>query len=178
MRTERGFTLIELVITIAVLAIALLFVAQGVKRGGEQGNSALWQVKTVELAMMLMDELHGQRYDEATALDQPCRDAGVTASLAPCGVTLGPEEASRDLYDDSDDLHGFNSRDGGDSLNDLLGGDLETQRKYAGYAVSVAVSYAGADFSRAPQDLKRITLYIFPPGQELSVAFSSYRGNY
>ena len=173
MPTERGFTLIELVVTIAVLAIALLFVVQGGKRGAEQGNSALWQSKTLGLATALMDEIHSKRYDENTALDQPC-----SAALDPCSAVLGPEEASPELYDDSDDLHGFNSRDGGDSLNDLLGGDLAAQRRYAGYAVSVAVSYAGGDFGRSNEDLKRITLYIFPPGQSLSVAFSSYRGNY
>lgn len=179
MRIERGFTLVELVITIAIMAIALLFVVQGIKRGAEQGNSALWQVKAVQLAVALLDQQSSKRYDEASELDQPCRDSSVTApSLAVCSALLGPEEASRDLYDDVDDLHGFNSRDGGDNLNDLLGGDLEAQRQYAGYAVSVAVSYVGSDFGRASQDLKRVTLYIFPPGQDLSVAFSSYRGNY
>ncbi|WP_210398009.1 type IV pilus modification PilV family protein [Motiliproteus sediminis] len=179
MPTERGFTLVELVLAIAIVSIALLFVVMGVKRGGEQGNSALWQAKAVELANALMDEIHSKRYDENSALDSPCKAFAVSASLPDCSVTLGRDGAeTRAVYNDSDDIHGFNTVDGGDTLEDLLGNDLESLRRYAGYGVSVAVGYAGGDFGRPTEDLKRITIDIFPPGQDNAVRFSAYRGNY
>ena len=46
---QQGFTLIEMVITIAILAIALVTVAQSLQFSAQFGADTLWQTKTVEL---------------------------------------------------------------------------------------------------------------------------------
>jgi len=171
----KGFTLVELVITIAVLSIALLAVAQSLQFSAQFGADTLWQTKTVELVQAYADEIQTKRFDENTPVGGvPACDSD--ASAASCSLTLGADATEQrsggiNDYDDVDDYNDLDKTPPVDSQ-----GNLRTD--YAGYRVRVTVSYAGTDLGLPNNsDAKLIAITITPPGQS-SLPFSVYRGNF
>ncbi len=169
---SRGFTLVELVITIAVLSIALLAVAQSLQFSAQFGADTLWQTKTVELVQAYADEIQTKRFDELTPVGGV--PACGTASTA-CSSVMGAEGEVRsggiNSFDDVDDYNGLDE-------NPPIDSQGKPRTEYAGYRVQVDVGYAGIALGLpSDTDAKLIAIRITPPGQQ-PMPFNVYRGNF
>ncbi len=166
---SRGFTLVELVITIAIMAIALLGVAYALQFSARYSADPLWQTKTVELVQAYTDEIFGKRYDELTPV-------GGTPACDPCSTALQSDagetrQGGVNSFNDLDDYNGIDEQPPRDSLG-------QDRPEYAGYRVAVTVSYAGTELGLSSnQDAKEVTVTVTPPGQQ-PLPFSFYRGNF
>ena len=121
----RGFSLIELVITIVVLGIALSALTASIFGGVGSNADPLWQSKATQLSQAYLDEILSMRYQESSPLG-----GGRINTCDIEGAEVG--ETSRSLYDDVDDYDGLSE------TADFL--DTTTTSVYAGYTVSVDVS--------------------------------------
>ncbi|WP_022945528.1 prepilin-type N-terminal cleavage/methylation domain-containing protein [Pseudoalteromonas ruthenica] len=160
----RGFTLVELILGIVIFAIAMVIVFTLIAPQARQSAEPLVQVKAAKLGQSLMNEILGKAYDENSDRSPPfqrCDEKPVG-----CSTTRGPEEGSRDLYDDVDDYNGL-------SITDVGG-------TYSGFAASVVVAIDG-DYDQSSNDnieqAKRIEVTITAPNGE-RYRFDAYRGNY
>ncbi|MFW6060012.1 MAG: type IV pilus modification PilV family protein [Phycisphaeraceae bacterium] len=88
-----GFTLPEVLIATAVLAIAVAALTQAIVAGQTQTYDAMHRGRAIALAEAMLEEVLSKRYEDADAPDAP----------------LGPDtgETGRDDFDDIDDYHGF-----------------------------------------------------------------------
>ncbi|MFH1904929.1 MAG: prepilin-type N-terminal cleavage/methylation domain-containing protein [bacterium] len=132
---NRGMTLIEIIIVIVVLSIAmlpLLIMFSNVVAKSAEGQ---FVPTATLLGQDLIEEIESKRYDENTD--------------PPWTVTLGPEEATRDDYDDVDDFKGYSE--------DPISG-------YPNYSSSVDVYYVEpGDLNTevtGPTDFKKIIVTI------------------
>lgn len=173
-RPVHGFSLIELVITIAILAITLVTIAQSLQFSTQFSADPLWQTKTVELVQAYADEILTKRYDEASPVGgtPPCTSCSLASAFGPDGAEFRGLLAGvpTNTFDDVDDYHGLDEQP-----VDALG---NSRSAYGGYRVQVAVSYAGTAVSLATDSrAKQISITVTPPGQA-PLPFSVYRGNY
>lgn len=169
--SQRGFTLVEAVVTMVVISIAVLAVGQALAFAFSRQSDGLWQAKAVALAESYMEEILARRYDEAAPVGgvPPCAPAAVPCSAA------GSDGESRARFDDVDDYHGLDEQP-------PLDVDGNPRSDYASYRVQVSVVYADAAQVAAlglddPSDAKLITVRVTPPG-EGPMAFSVVRANY
>ena len=145
---QRGITLVELVITIAVLAIALLAITLTLSEGISRSSDTLLELRAVALAQAYLDEAVGKRFDENSANTgvPPCRAPGTSGvplnRQCTTSGALGAEEALRQRYDDVDDYDDINEGAGvafpNDTLKDAQGND---RVGYDGFTVSIDVRY-------------------------------------
>lgn len=176
---QRGFTLVELVIGMVVLAIALTLLT-GVLAPLHRDSGAIWlQVRSAELAQSLLSEVMARSFDENSSRSGSplrCGEAGAgscAASLPACpvsGMSAVTEEANRQDYDDVDDFHCL--RADAATLTDVLGTSLAS--RYANYQLAINVSYDG---SASNNLVKRITLNITAPDGTV-LTFSALKGNW
>ncbi len=122
---SKGFSLIELVITIVVLGIALSALTASLFSGVGRNADPLWQSKATQLSQAYLDEILSMRYQESSPIGG--------GSIDGCDID-GPEEGigNRSLFDDVDDYNGLSE------TADFL--DTATASSYAGYTVSIAVT--------------------------------------
>lgn len=138
--SQGGLSLIELIVSIVILAIALIGVTFAIQSGVSQSSDITLQVRSVALAQAYLDEILGKRFDEKSRASgiPPCR----ASAPAPrqCSVTMGPDGVeTRATYDDVDDYHGLDEGDGQtDPLQDALGA---TRSGYENFRVEVEVRY-------------------------------------
>ena len=170
--SQRGFTLIELIVAMVALAIVLAALATLVYPTMKRNPEALIQIRAVELGQAYLDEILTKRYDEISQQGgvRPCSAAN--PGLPNCSAVLGPEEGSRASYDDVDDYNGLNESPPRDALDNA-------RSTYGNYRVQVAVSYAGTDLpgTGGAEDAKRITVTVSSPlGDDF--VFAAYRLNF
>ncbi len=175
--SQKGFTLIELVIGIVVFSIAMTMVFSVIIPRSQGSVDPIYQVRAAKLASALMSEIRSKAYDENSNPSLgagPCGDNG-----SACSTTLGAEELDgstpdRNLFDDVDDYHGF-------TIDGLLLSDNSAKYAdlYANYNLNVSVVYGG-DYDGTADgatNAKLITITVEMPNKE-TVSFASYRGNY
>jgi MSHA pilin protein MshD len=177
-----GFSLIELIIGIVVLAIAMLFISAILGPLFVRSIEPWHQVRAAELGNSLMNEILARSFDENSSRGSTllrCGDAGAQACVATIpncpanGMSATTEEASRDLYDDVDDFHCLNVN--GSAVTTNLNPSL--QASYNQYQVQVAVSHAGTSAGLAATQVKRIDVLVTLPNSEV-ITFTSYKGNW
>jgi MSHA pilin protein MshD len=153
---SKGFSLIELVISIVVLGIALSALSSSLFLGVGRSADPLWQSKMTQVAHAYLDEISSMRYQE----DSPLGGGSVGA----CSIN-GPEpgESSRSLFDDVDDYHEYD-----ESVKFL---DSTTPSDYAGYNVKIGVSCDDVVVNS-----KLITVTISSPANQ-EIVFSVIRGD-
>jgi len=178
-----GFSLLELVVGMLVLAISLTLLVSVLLPMQTQSGAIWQQVRSAELAQAMLSEIQGRAFDDNTPADGSllrCDEAGASACVAAfpvcpaTGQTALTEEADRADFDDVDDYHCF--RASGASLSDVLGQSMADS--YSGYQLAVELSYAGTDYGFASNRLvKKISLTVTAP-DGTALLFSSLKGNW
>jgi MSHA pilin protein MshD len=168
----RGFTLVELIVFIIVVAVGLTGTLLVINHSVLLAPKALVRTRAMELAQAYLDEIATKRYDENTGQGGiPRCDSTDTGSQA-CTTTLGPEGSeTRATYDDVDDYNGIDDAPPVDAKGSPLA-------NYADYRVQVAVEYAGLELGLADdRHAKRVTVTITTPLAS-SIPVSYYRTNF
>ena len=196
MNRARGFTLIETVIFIVIIAIAVLSVTLLFSQSVRHSNAPLERQRALALANAFMEEIRHKRWDENTPIGGGCVETGsgfcdsycATLSAASCGVCqasagscqpkasasagTGAEGEGRADFDDVDDYHGISNQSPPQDAdgNPMVG--------YAGYAVSVTVASPAANWNGIDRrDVKRVEVVVRSPSGE-SIRLDAYRVNY
>lgn len=167
----RGFTLVELVVTMLVISIAVLGIGQALSFAFARQSDGLWQAKAVALAESYIEEIGARRYDETTPVGgvPPCSPAAVACS------SIGGEGEPRAQFDDVDDYDGLDEQP-------PLDADGNPRTDYRRYRVQVSVAYLDSDQVSAfglddTTDAKLVTVQVTPPG-EATLNFPFVRANY
>ncbi len=166
----RGFTLVEIVVTISLLSISLLAVIYGSSMSAKHSADATWQAKTAYIGQAYLEEILTKRFDENSSPDglQPC------GSGVACSTTMRAESGeARTTYDDVDDFNGLN-----ETPLTTLAPYFGNVNPYQGYNVRVTVSYSTAAGITTANMVKLIVVRVTPPGNLPSAQFSAFKGNY
>jgi len=181
----KGFTLIELVAAIVLMAVALTFMISLFFANPGRSVEPLLQIRAAEFGQALMEEILAKPFDQATPLGGIPACAGLACTASG---SLGNEGAVRASYNDVDDYHSYCLDDGsgapGWPIINALGDEPED---FDRFRMRVCVGYdddydgtineAGVDVDRA----KLIRIEIYAPqvgGLASAIVFSAYRGNY
>jgi len=170
--TDVGFTLVELIVFIVVVAIGLTGTLLVINRSVLLAPQALVRTRAMELAQAYLDEIATKRYDEHTGQGGIPRCDSTDPGSLPCSNTLGPDGTeTRATYDDVDDYHGRNDSPPVDARGNPM-------TDYPDYRVQVSVAYAGTELGLATdRQAKRITVLITTPLAN-TIPVSVYRTNY
>lgn len=179
---SRGFTLIELVVGMVVLAIALTMITSVLTSQTQQQGQLWHQVRAAELGQTLLNEIVTRAFDENSPAGnslQRCDQSGAPACIAQIptcpasGMSSATEEAQRGQYDDVDDYHCL--VESGESIQSSAG--IALAALYTDYQVQVQVQYAGSELGVANRLIKRIDVTVVTPDGS-PLVFSGYRGNW
>jgi MSHA pilin protein MshD len=176
-----GFTLIEMIIGIVVLAIAMLLITSFLAPQGKRGVAPVIQMRAAELGNSLMQEIISKSFDENSDHNGGglwrCGDSGEEDCTS--ADSYGPDDSeSRTTYDDVDD---YDTSGSFVSISNALGDST----KYTGftYAVSVVATDVDADGNSNDSQLtgytevKRIDLTVRTSSGD-DFEFAMYRWNY
>ena len=182
---KRGFTLIELIVGIVLLAVALTGILGLLINQAPQAVDPVQQVRAAQLAQRLSGEILQKSFDEHSDHNggrYRCGEQVAGVTISSCSTSYGPDgEPASYAYNDVDDFDTAGNWVDANTLTQTATG--VSSEEYRNYQVKIAVS--GADFSDgtfkscvAPCSVgKRIDLQIkLPDGSVLD--FSFYRGNY
>lgn len=184
---QQGMTLIEMVLTISILAIALTGLTVMIQGGLSRSADTLLEVRAVALAQSYLDEILSRRFDEQSEANgiPPCR-----AGAKPCTAegSFGSDGETRATYDDVDDYHGLVEGDGeANPLRDSLG---TTRVGYDNFHVAISVRYinlgGGEEEENLAQgselndqyDAKLVTIAVTHRSMTQNLVFSAYKSNF
>ena len=176
MRVDKasGFTLVELVLGIVLLAIVLTIVTGFLAPQARRSAEPLIQLKANELGQAVLNEILGKSFDQNSERNPPFRRCGETGFIA-CSSTLGKEGGETRLtFNDVDDYIGnYATADLVNSLNQSISND------YAGFSYSVTVIYDGNfdGVADTNNNAKLVTVVVTSSNNE-SYGFAAYKGNY
>ena len=94
---ERGFSLIELLLTIVIIGIALSVMISAWRTPLRHSAEPLWQLQSRHLGERYLNQVLQSRYDEH------CQKPTQTCTAAE---DFGPEQEPPGQFDDIDDYHG------------------------------------------------------------------------
>ncbi|MGI2165664.1 type IV pilus modification PilV family protein [Shewanella oncorhynchi] len=162
---QLGFTLIELVIGMLVIAIAIVMLTSMLFPQADRAASTLHRVRSAELAHSVMNEIWGKRYDQNTNAN-----GGTPACGSPlgsnCSTLLGPEFGeSRNNFNDVDDYNGLNE------TATMLNSTQTYAAAYPNYRLNVTVAYGPAP------NTKLVTINVTTPDNEV-ITYNLVRSNY
>lgn len=176
-KKAKGFTLLELVIGIVVLAISFSIITSFIVPQSEQSANQIHQIRAAELGQSLMNEILAKAFDEQSDLAGGAVRCGETG-LNACTISssFGPDGAeTRASFDDVDDYHNLN--ESGDNIQGISG-DNSLAGLYSGYRVQVAVAYDDTfNGSNTGSLVKRIDITVTTPSGE-NVQFATYKANF
>lgn len=185
-RGQRGFSLLELITGIVVLAIALSLVTSVLGPLYIKSTDPWHQVRATELGQSMLNDILARAFDQQSPRSGSMLRCGESSAPA-CTVQnadgswpadLGEQAADFRLrFNDVDDFHNFTAN--GSELTNILAEDLADV--YRNYQLWVSVSYATAaevaGISLAADQVKVVTVTVrTPTGSELQ--FSGYKGNW
>lgn len=172
---QRGFTLIEIIMGIVVLAIALLLITSILLPAARQSVTPVYQVRAAGLGQSLLNEIMGKSFDQASDRRggrQRCQINDEPRCTGPS--ELGPDNTeTRERFNDVDDYHELNG-----SVESALGDDLS--ELYPGFSVQVNVCYSDAQARECLNEItpfKWIRVTVFTPDNQ-AFDFSALRGNF
>ena len=173
---QAGFTLIELVVFIVVVAVGISGTVLAINQSVALAPRTMEQTRAMEIAQAYLDEIATKRYDQRSGQGglPTCDSPNPGASTNPCSNTLGPEGGeSRATFNDVDDYHGVN-----DSPPLDASGAVFADPHYTDFRVQIDVSYAGSEVGLGNNRFaKRISVVITSPfGQSIPVTV--YRSNF
>lgn len=190
-RKQAGLTLIEMVLTIVILAISIITITGMMAGGVGRSADTTVELRSASLAQSYLDEILGKRFDERSSPRgiPPCRTNCTTfASFGPDGP-IGLEE-ERDEFDDVDDYHGLDEGEG--QATPLQDSDGNPRTGYENFRVRVSVRYmdvgiggeeetlaVGANDLDDNEDAKLITVTVnFVASGDDGVSYSAYKTNF
>ena len=185
---QKGLTLIEMVLTIVILAISLIIITGMLSSGVGRSSDTTLEIRSAALAQSYLDEIISKRFDENS------HPRGIPPCRANCTtfVNFGPDsgEDDRSDYDDVDDYHGLDEGEGQvNPLQDSTGAEREG---YESFRVRVSVRYMDVGASGTEENLavdlndldenedaKVITVRVnyLNSGTE-GIAYSAYKTNF
>lgn len=198
---HKGFTLIETIVGMVVLAISFSVLTTLIYPVAQQSADQLHQVKAAELAQSVLNEIQNKAFDDKS--DMAGGRVRCGENTITCSSKMGPEdgkdnrpdnkEYTRDLFNDVDDYNGLKygslyektnieNSQGKAYIEDSEGEEIDL---YLGYSMRITVcndaSYDGScpnDISKvAISTAKLITVTITTP-TNFSMSFSTYRANF
>jgi MSHA pilin protein MshD len=181
-KNQNGFTLIELILGMVVLAIVMTIITGLLAPQARQSADPVVQIRATELGQAMMNEILAKSFDENSDRSPPwnrCGENAITCTTlitpTPSNQTPNDEGASRANYNDVDDYHGLKLA--GTAIENSLGNVV---RYYAGFQLDIAVQYDD-DFNGAGTSSKKIaklvTVTVTASNGEV-YGFSAYKGNY
>ena len=181
LQTDRGFTLIELIMAIIILSFSSMIMIPFVRSISDSPDPVIRQ-RAISIGQALMDEILAKKWDENSPMgggpicstespDQATRpslvDACVTQATLVAG--LGSETETRVNFDDVDDYNGLSETDNFVDQNN-------TPLTIRGYSRSAAVDYIASNSSSITSnsptsavtatDTKRIVVTVTSPRGE------------
>lgn len=166
MYRRQGFTFVEMLIAIVILAIALSTLTSALSTSIVQGTAPIIEAKSQSLMQGYLDEILPLSFDDQT----PQGGGEVALVQSPC--TISNEGQSRNQFDDVDDYSGIN-----DQPPVLLQSAFDTSQ-YIGFAVSINVECVGLEVGLSQDHLaKRITVVVTST-DSVQRRMSVYRGNF
>lgn len=173
-----GFTLVESIVGIVVLAISFSVLTALIYPIAEQSAEQLHQVKAAELGQSVLNEIQNKAFDENSD-----RAGGAVRcselSQGNCSTTMGNEGESRSTFDDVDDYNGleygsiYNQADIENSTGQTLAG-------YSGYSMRITVANDqnfNGSLAGNNSTAKLITVIITTPTGN-NITFATYRANF
>lgn len=160
-RALKGFTLVEMVMTIVIISIALVASLQAFSTISGRSADGMVQTRTLDLAQLYLDEILNHRFDEDTGT------FGIPTYTGACRITDDGE--AREDYDDVDDFN-----DVSNEIPSFI--DSSIASEYNGFRVSISVSCANS-IGINSGGAKLIQISISNPIGQTSV-FAAYKGNY
>ncbi len=192
--SQRGFTLIELIVGIVIFAVAMVLVVSFLQPQVKKGIDPIWQVRAASLGQSLSNEILAKSFDQNSNQVggmQRCNDDPATNPCTQSGA-LGPDAENRQAFNDVDDYNGFNET-GANILNSLgFTTNVDGVNIYAGFTAQVAVFYdqnldglndddvdqdGNLDTGTLVANKKLITVSIITPGGE-RIVITSVKGNF
>ncbi|MGL4474748.1 MAG: type IV pilus modification PilV family protein [Shewanella sp.] len=162
-KRTQGFTLIELIVGMLVLAIALVMIASMLFPQANRASETLHRVRSAELAQAVMNEIWGKRYDQNTnpASGNPC---GLNPN--PCSTVMGSDNSeTRQQFNDVDDYNGMTQK------ATMLNSSLTYSDVYTDYQLQVTVSSTDSSVS------KLINITVTTPFGE-QIIYNAVRSNF
>ncbi len=179
---EKGFTLIETIVGIVVLAISLSVITTLIYPVAERNAEQLHQIKAAELGQSMLNEIQSKAFDENSDMAGGlirCGELGVTCSTS-MGADTDPISSiveTRITYNDVDDYNGLTYTSG--NIKNSQGLDIDL---YIGYEMNIVVcndsDYDGDCTTNSnTSTAKLITVTITTPAG-FDISFSTYRVNF
>ena len=191
MRANNGFTLIEVIVGITIMAIVLTSITSLIAQQITQSAGQVIQLKANELGRTMINEILSRSFDEKSQRSHPfnlCGGSVVQSCTAKAnfGTDVDPfdtnnKKETRDKFNDVDD---FDSIDENSPLQNSLGEDISAD--YPGFSLEVIVVYDDNLNGRDDDEdedvtdskhFKLITVEVFAPNNQ-TYGFSAYKGNY
>ncbi len=202
---KRGFTLVELVVGIVVLAIAMMIMNTLLISQSKDALEPLYRLRASQLGQSIMQNILSRAYDENsdhnggyyrcgevwqngnlwfddniddwTTVETPPTIVSCSSSL---GIDAEEVQGKHFNFNDVDDFitSGFiSANDYGNVVGDKLGGD-DYSSQYNNYAVKIEVGLDNNQgITMKKITMKKITLTIQTPSNE-QIQFSALKGNY
>ncbi len=184
---QSGLTLIEMVLTIVILAISIITITGMLSSGVGRSADTTLELRSASLAQSYLDEILGKRFDEHSS------PRGIPPCRTNCTdeVDFGPDGGeTRARFDDVDDYHGLDEGEG--QLTPLQDSEGNTRTGYENFRVRVSVRYMEIDpggeeenLAVAANDLddnedaKLITVTVnFISSGDEGVSYSAYKANF
>lgn len=174
MTRQRGFTIIEIIVGIIVLAIALLGFSVAFGPQAQRSVDSVYQVRATELGSSLLNEIFSLSFDHANNRSGgSIRCSATPPNACTAAIDFGPEAGEdRDDYNDVDDFHEFAAS--GELLTGTTISDL-----YVNFTVAVTVCYSETAIGpcvTSIEDYKKIQVSVTTPAGQV-FSFTGYRGN-
>lgn len=182
---QKGFTLIETIVGIVVLAISFSVLTTLIYPLSKQSADQLHQIKAAELAQSMLNEIQNKAFDHHSDMAGGLLRCGETDAPSSCSTIMGAETVAANIetritFNDVDDYNNLNY-DAGEIVNS----QEQLLPLYIGYSMLITVcndaSYDGScptDTSKdAISTAKLITVTITTP-TDFSMRFSTYRANF
>ncbi len=185
-RNQRGFTLIEIVVGMVVLAVALTIVSGVFLPQANKTTSQMYQIKATALGKRIMDQVLIRYYDDASTNSGGfirCGETVLTSIPFHCSAKLGTEggevSTDPDKFNDVDDYNVYCHDQTGYDPSAALG---YFTNQYPGYGLQICVSFAADKFdpsvgSGVIDVAKRIQVTVFMPDDD-SIQLTAFKGNY
>jgi len=173
-RQHQGFTIIEIIVGIIVLAISMLGFSVAFGPQVQRSVDTIYQVRATELGSSLLNEIISLSFDQANnRAGGSVRCGSLAPNLCTATIDFGPESGEdRARFNDVDDFHNFSGA--GELLTGATISDL-----YKNFVVTVTVCYtetASAACTNSIEDYKQVKVTVTTPNGQV-FSFTSYRGN-